>query len=75
MSVNSGKIREHMEVIGSDRRHVGTVDHVEGDSVKLAKSDSPDGQHHYLDLSCCDHIEGNKVVLNETCEEARSTWR
>jgi hypothetical protein len=73
--MQASNIREHMEVVGSDHRHVGTVDQLEGDSIKLSKSDSPDGQHHYLDLSCCDHIEGDKVVLNQTCDEARSTWR
>ena len=26
-------IREHMEVIGADGVHVGTVDHVEGDRI------------------------------------------
>ena len=29
-------IREHMEVIGADGVHVGTVDHVEGDQVRLS---------------------------------------
>jgi len=33
-------IREHMEVIGADGVHVGTVDHVDGDRIKLAKNDS-----------------------------------
>jgi hypothetical protein len=72
--MNANQIREHMEVIGSDRQHVGTVDHMEGNNIKLSKSDSPDGQHHYIDLSCCDRIEGDKVVLNQTCDEARRTW-
>ena len=29
-------IREHMEVIGADGVHLGTVDHVEGDQVRLS---------------------------------------
>ena len=33
-------IKEHMEVLGSDGVHVGTVDHLEGrDQVKLTKDD------------------------------------
>ena len=44
-------IREHMEVIGADGVHVGTVDHLDGDRIKLIKKDSPQGHrhhHHYI---------------------------
>ena len=37
------QVREHMEVVGSDGGHVGTVDKVEGDRIKLTKKDDPDG--------------------------------
>ena len=37
------KVREHMEVIGADGVHVGTVDRVEGDRIKLTKKDSGAG--------------------------------
>ncbi|MDU2926289.1 DUF2171 domain-containing protein, partial [Bradyrhizobium sp.] len=33
-------IREHMEVIGADGAHVGTVDRVEGNRIKLTRKDS-----------------------------------
>ena len=36
---NASQIREHMEVVGSDGEHVGTVDKVEGDRIKLTKDD------------------------------------
>ncbi|WP_119421282.1 DUF2171 domain-containing protein [Desertibaculum subflavum] len=74
MSVQANNIREHMEVLGSDRQRVGTVDHVEGNRLKLTKNDAPDGQHHYIDLASCDRVEGDKVVLNQTCEQARKSW-
>jgi hypothetical protein len=32
--------KEHMEVIGADGGHVGTVDKVEGSRIKLTKKDS-----------------------------------
>ena len=32
-------IKEHMKVIGADGVHVGTVDHVEGERIKLTKTD------------------------------------
>ena len=31
--VDTTKIREHMEVVGSDGEHVGTVDKIEGDKI------------------------------------------
>ena len=34
--VDTSQIRDHMEVIGADGVHVGTVDHVDGDRIKLA---------------------------------------
>ena len=46
------KIREHMEVIGADGVHVGTVDKVDGQRIKLTKADSGEGahkgHHHYI---------------------------
>lgn len=44
-------IRPHMEVRDSDGVHVGTVDHLDGDRIKLARTDSADGEHHYVALS------------------------
>lgn len=45
-------IKEHMEVLGSDGQHVGTVDYMEGtDQIKLTKSDEDaDGLHHFIPL-------------------------
>ena len=69
-------IREHMEVIGADGVHVGTVDHVDGDRIKLTKNDSPqseDGQgakHHYISLGLVAEVEGDKVRLSATGENA-----
>lgn len=39
------RIKEHMEIAGSDGEHVGTVDKVEGETIKLTKTDSADHQH------------------------------
>jgi hypothetical protein len=40
----TSKIREHMPVVCSNGVQFGTVDHVEGDYIKLTKDDK--GQHH-----------------------------
>ena len=47
----NAQIREHMEVIGAAGQRIGKVDKVEGNRIKLTKNDSPDGQHHYIELS------------------------
>ncbi|MEJ5976751.1 DUF2171 domain-containing protein [Novosphingobium sp. PS1R-30] len=59
------QIREHQEVIDDAGQHVGTVDHVDGDRIKLARSDSSDGEHHYVSLSQVAGIEGDKIRLRE----------
>lgn len=57
------RIKEHMEVTDAAGQHVGTVDKVEDDRIKLTKSDSSDGQHHYLMVDDVDKIEDNRVYL------------
>lgn len=62
------RIKQHMEVIGADGVHVGTVDRVEGSRIKLTKADSGmgshKGHHHFIDLGLVADVEGNKVRLS-----------
>lgn len=62
------KIREHMDVIGADGVHVGTVDRVEGNRIKLTRKDSGQGSHrghhHYIDKGLVADVEGDKVRLS-----------
>lgn len=63
-------IREHMEVIGADGVHIGTVDKVEGDRIKLTRDDSGtsghEGHHHYIPGGLVADIEGEQVRLSAT---------
>lgn len=43
--VDTSTIKEHADVIGADGVHVGTVDHMQGDRIKLTKADSGEGHH------------------------------
>jgi hypothetical protein len=71
-----GQVREHMEVVGSDGEHVGTVDKTAGDRLILTKSDPESGgTHHSLSCSDIDRIDGDKVILDCKADEARSRWR
>jgi hypothetical protein len=68
-------IKEHMEVIGSDGQHVGTVDHLEGsDKIKLAKSDSKDGRHHIIPLAWVDHVDSH-VHLTKSAQDVAKQWQ
>jgi len=58
------QIAQHMEVVDPSGQHLGTVDHIDGDRIKLARKDSPDGQHHYVQLSQVEGIEGGKIRLS-----------
>ncbi|RWH76524.1 MAG: DUF2171 domain-containing protein [Mesorhizobium sp.] len=71
---DAASIREHMEVIGADGVHVGTVDKVEGQRIKLTKRDSGEGahrgHHHFIPLSLVAEVEGQKVRLSANSDVA-----
>ena len=59
-------IREHMEVIGADGVHIGTVDKVEDNRIKLTRPDSGVGHeehHHFVPRGLVAEVEGDKVRL------------
>ena len=68
------EIKEHMEVIGADGIHVGTVDKFEGGRIKLTKKDSGEGSHrghhHFIDKSLVASVEGNEVRLSANADVA-----
>ncbi|MEV4935263.1 DUF2171 domain-containing protein [Sphingobium sp. LSP13-1-1.1] len=59
-------IREHMDIIGADGVHVGTVDKVEGDRIKMVKADSGShgNHHHFIAGGLVAAVEGNQVRLS-----------
>lgn len=60
------QVKEHMEIIGADGVHVGTVDHVDGDRIKLVKADSGShgDHHHYVSGGLVAAVDGNQVRLS-----------
>ena len=70
------EIKEHMEVIGADGVHIGTVDKIEGDRIKLTKKDNPpghEGHHHYVDKDLVGSIEGDVIKLSVNGDAAPRT--
>lgn len=69
------RVNEHMEVVGSDGSHVGTVDKVRGDRILLTKSDSDAGGHHHSIPSRWIQSVDDKVTLRKSAAEAQAHWR
>ncbi|CAN7617745.1 DUF2171 domain-containing protein [Phenylobacterium sp. LjRoot164] len=65
-------IKEHTEVIGADGVHLGTVDRVEGDRIKLTRADSGShgDHHHYISAGLIASIEGQQVRLSARGDNA-----
>ena len=59
------RIKEHMEIADSKGQHVGTVDDVEGENIKLTKSDSADSIHHMIPVDAVEKIDDNRIYLKE----------
>ena len=66
-------IEERMEVVCCRGKHLGTVDHVVGDQIKLTKQDSEDGKHHLIPASLVGSVD-IKVHLTKPCEEVKRAW-
>jgi hypothetical protein len=72
--VNASQIQEHMEIKGSDGQHVGKVDRVEGNRIKLAKSDpASGGKHQYMDLAAVKEVKDGYVVVSKSADECKRT--
>lgn len=66
------QITEHMEIVGADGVHIGTVDKIEGNRIKMTKADSgshPD-HHHYISQGLIAAIDDNTVRLSATGSSA-----
>jgi len=77
-------IREHMDIVGADGVHLGTVDRVEGKRIKLTLADSGShagqegaapsqgsgGHHHYISVGLVAAVEGQRVRLSANAANA-----
>ena len=66
------QVKEHMEIVGADDVHVGTVDKVEGDRIKMTKPDSGShsSHHHYISGGLVAAVQGNKIRLSANADAA-----
>ncbi|WP_456853366.1 DUF2171 domain-containing protein [Bradyrhizobium sp. USDA 4501] len=65
------QIKEGMEVVGFDGVQIGVVDSIEGDRIRLKKSETGGGRHrrhhHYIGMDFVDSVTDHKVRL---CSDA-----
>jgi hypothetical protein len=77
---DTSNIKENMKVVGADGVHLGTVDHMDGDRIKLTKADSPQGpdgegaKHHYIPAGLVAEVEGDTVRLSATAQNAQDMF-
>ena len=75
------QVREHMEVVGADGVHIGTVDKVEGGRIKLTKKDAEpqiegaeggghQGHHHFIPGGLVAAVDGDRVRLSANADVA-----
>lgn len=70
------RVSEHMEVVGSDGQHVGTVDKVRGDRIVLTKNDADAGGHHHsIPSRWIASVDDNRVTIRKTADEAKAAWK
>jgi hypothetical protein len=76
MTIKVQDIKEHMEVLGSDGKHVGTVDCTKGDDqIVLTKSDPQSGgQHHIIPVRLVQSLD-DKVHLTKPARQVMLEWQ
>lgn len=73
---NTAQVSEKMKVIGSDGQHIGTVDKIEGNQIKLTRNDpAAQGQHHFIPMDWVDEVLQNEVHLSISSQEAKRDWQ
>jgi len=70
-TMQKDKIKEHMPIVCSENGQFGTVDHVEGEFVKVTKDES--GQHHYFPIDWVKSVD-DKVHIDRPGKQAMQEW-
>jgi hypothetical protein len=77
MTIQIQDIKEHMEVLGADGKHIGTVDCTKGeDKIVLTKGDPQSGgQHHIIPVHLVQSLDEDKVHLNKPARQVMLEWQ
>jgi hypothetical protein len=67
----SAQIKEHMPVVCSNGGEFGTVDHMDGNYIKLTKDDA--GQHHWIPVTWVTKVDKH-VHVDRPGNQAMREW-
>jgi hypothetical protein len=72
--MNIEQIKPNMPVVcGMDASaQFATVDHVEGEQIKLKRD--PSGQHHYIPLSWAKKLVDGKIQVDRAAKDVMAAW-
>jgi hypothetical protein len=65
------EIKEHMPVVCSEGGQFATVDHLDGNAIKLTKDES--GKHHWIPLDWVTSVD-DKVHVDRPGDQAMRDW-
>lgn len=68
---NTEMIRDHMPVVCSEGGQFGTVDHMDGDSIKLTRDNK--GQHHWIPVNWVTSVD-QQVHVDRPGKQAMKDW-
>lgn len=69
--VDATQIKEHMPVVCSEGGQFATVDHLDGNAIKLTKDDQ--GTHHWIPLDWVTLVDEH-VHVDRPGEQAMQDW-
>jgi hypothetical protein len=70
----TASIREHMPIVCSEGGQFATVDHLDGNYIKVTKDNaSGDGQHHWVPLNWVTGVD-DKVHVDRPGNQAMKDW-
>ena len=69
--INPSQIHKRMDVVSSQNEPLGSVDHIEGSSLKLVRDVV--GQHHFVPIAWIGTID-DKIHLTRSAEEVERLW-
>jgi hypothetical protein len=64
----------HAKELGSAAKgiHIGSVDHLDGDFIKLKKTDSDDGAHHWIPVDWVEKVDDKAIYISKSESEYKA---
>ncbi|MBC7531055.1 MAG: DUF2171 domain-containing protein [Oligoflexus sp.] len=70
----TSQIKPNLKVLAKGVK-VGSVDHVDGEFLKLNRKDADDRLHHWIPLNWIEKIDDNNVFLSHSAAEYKHSRR